>query len=515
MSHASFPSFADYQSALQHPERAFSHNFLRQSSVESDLWGFPRVRSGGFALTYKLSLNDKLWAARCFHRVVRDRFMRYTEICNSLDELRLPFFLTTRYLHRGIAVQGKYFPMTLVEWVEGDSLETYILHNLENPDKLLGLSDKFRDVCRQMELRNIAHGDLSHRNIIVKSDEIFLIDYDGMYVPALSGKKSSELGNIHFQHPQRTNAIFNNRMDRFSSIVIYLALLGLAGESGLWRRFQSGGEGLLFQRSDFLNPHGSQLLMALERNPLTARFVPRFRQICRNSMEDTPSLEELIVAHTFEVTTDQAGNQLWNLLEKKKSEVPILYARDTAAINRLQGELATVVGKITEVFHGQTLEDEEHIFINFGDWQQDCFTGVLWGPVLEDMKGMDFSFDSWVGEWMSIRGLISVRNKRPQIQVDAVTDCVLLGSEEKAGRLLNREKPSQRRPVMIDSSLNIHLSVSHSSQNSGSVNGSSKNDAKILRLTDLFDRQKDPSVEFKINELYSKKQFKKRRKRSS
>ncbi len=194
------------------------------------------------------------WAARCFHRVVRDRSIRYTQICQAIEKHNLPFFVPTRYLYRGIVVQGKHFPISVLQWIEGESLEAFVLHHLENPDQILALSERFRIMCRQLEEFDMAHGDLSHRNIIIKSDEIFLIDYDGMFVPALSSRKSSELGNIHFQHPLRTNAFFNSHLDRFASIVIYLALLGLASDPSLWARFQSGGEGLIFQKADFLNP---------------------------------------------------------------------------------------------------------------------------------------------------------------------------------------------------------------------------------------------------------------------
>lgn len=205
----SYPSFADYQSALQHPEMAFAANFLRNGSVESDLWGFPRVRSGGFALTYKIDMKEKTWAARCFHRTVRDRSIRYSQICQVLENNTLPYFVKTRYMHRGISVNGKHFPISILEWVEGESLENYILHQLETSDKLLSLSEKFRVMCMRLEEANMAHGDLSHRNILVKSDDLYLIDYDGMFVPGLTGRKSSELGNIHFQHPSRSVLFFN------------------------------------------------------------------------------------------------------------------------------------------------------------------------------------------------------------------------------------------------------------------------------------------------------------------
>jgi hypothetical protein len=489
-----FPSFADYQSALQHPEMAFATNFLRQGLVESDLWGFPRVRSGGFALTYKVELKDITWAARCFHRVVRDRSIRYTQICQVLENSHLPFFVPTRYMHRGILVQGKHFPISILEWIEGESLENYVLHHLDDPDQLLSLGESFRKMCQLLEANNMAHGDLSHRNIIIKSDKIFLIDYDGMFVPSLSGRKSSELGNIHFQHPQRKSTLFSPYMDRFSSMVIYLALLGLSADPSLWKRFQSGGEGLIFQRTDFLNPHNSQLLRILEKLPLTGRFIPRFRQICLSPVEDIPSLDELI-AHHPSVSTQNL--KLWDHIEKRRIDIPVLPATEIKAIAAKLGEITTIVGKISEVFHGKGANKEEHVFINFGDWQNNCFTGVLWGSVLEDIQKMDLSIDSWVGEWMSISGLVSIRNGRPQIQVEAVTDWILLESEEKARSLLGKKLES----AATKGATQFKLDPSHYT-------------SKVIQLSDVFQNQSNTSTETVINQLYSTNRFKPRRKKS-
>ncbi len=503
-----FPSFADYQSALQHPEMAFSTNFLRKGSVESDLWGFPRVRSGGFALTYKVSMQEVTWAARCFHRAVRDRSTRYTRISEAIEERNLPFFVPTRYLHRGIVVQGKHFPISVLEWVEGESLEAYILHNLRNKDELLHLSEKFRAVCHQLEANDMAHGDLSHRNILVRSDDLYLIDYDGMYVPALTGRKSSELGNIHFQHPGRTNTFFNSRLDRFSSIVIYLALLGLAADPALWDRFQSGGEGLIFQKADFLDPRKSQLLFVLERNSLTSRFIPRFRQICQSPVDDVPSLEELISKYRPVVP---ANLQLWDMVDKRKHEAKFVPADQSQKIREMTGEITTVIGKVTEVFHGCTPEGEDHIFINFGDWKESCFTCVLWGSVLEDFHKLDSPMDNWVGQWMRIHGLVSVRNNRPQIQVDMVTDCTLLESAEMAKKLLQSNRVIGNKSNTMISETKEPV-VTNKQRITANNTGTEKKHNQI-HLSDIFKASADPGTEDVLNQLYSNNKFKTRKRR--
>jgi hypothetical protein len=502
MNPQSFPSFADYQSALQHPEMAFSSNFLRLGLVESDLWGFPRVRSGGFALTYKVELKDNTWATRCFHRAVRDRAIRYAQICRMLEEHQLPFFVPTRFIQHGISIHGKQYPISILKWIDGESLESFALHHLEEPEELLALSGKFREVCRQLELNSLAHGDLSHRNILVKTGEIYLIDYDGMYVPALSGRKSSELGNIHFQHPLRTNTLFDAHLDRFSSIVIFLALIALAADNSLWQRFQSGGEGLLFQRSDFLDPQKSRLFRTLEKIPETSRFIPEFRRICLSPIETVPSLEEFITGKAANPFTVAA------LLEINQRKLPEIRAIDSQAlpdILRSVGEIATIVGCVKEVFHGHAASGEVHTFINFGNWQEDCFTTVLWGPVLEDIQRLDISLDSWEGQWISVTGLVSVRNKRPQIQVEAVTDLFLYRSEDEARKLLEQkvkkeiEKKPRKSPLIALSAKKL---VTPSTEIIISPQA-------VFSLTDMFESNGNPVIETVLNQLYSPDRFKK------
>ena len=336
-----------------------------------------------------------------------------------MEEIQLPFFVQTRYFHYGITVNGKTYPISVLKWIDGESLENYILHHLEEPLVLDSLAENFRKICIHLELAGIAHGDLSHRNILVKSDEIFLIDYDGMFVPSLAGRKSSELGNIHFQHPLRTNSFFNNQLDRFSSLTIYMAIKALAREPSLWQEYQSGGEGLLFQQSDFVNPEQSRLLRRLEKSAITARLINQFRQVCLSSLDAIPTLEEFIKGNgqKSELHADVFRNR-----KIKPSNFPVFDAWSLEHIRNSAGQMATIIGRITEVFHGISVEGENHIFVNFGDWRNKCFTAVLWGQVLDDLNRYDIQIDSWNGQWMSVSGLISVINGRPQIQMESITD---------------------------------------------------------------------------------------------
>ena len=59
-----------------------------------------------------------------------------------------------------------------------------------------------------------AHGDLKPDNILVRDDgSLVLVDYDGMYVPAMQGQKALlDMMTIHWQlHNCDVNRAGNNR----------------------------------------------------------------------------------------------------------------------------------------------------------------------------------------------------------------------------------------------------------------------------------------------------------------
>ena len=228
MAKNNFPSFNEYQAVLQSPAHCFNTPELKFSAVETDLWGLPRVRSGGFALTYKLTNRAQQLAVRCFHRFVPDRAQRYSAISTFLTSNPSDIFIPVRFLMNGVLVRGNWYPITYMRWVEGDTLEAYLVKNVKDRTLMQNLASELLRVVAELERLGVSHGDLSHRNILVHNGKIMLVDYDGMFVPVLQGRKSCEIGNVHFQLPGRSEAHFNANLDRFSAIVIYLALRALS-----------------------------------------------------------------------------------------------------------------------------------------------------------------------------------------------------------------------------------------------------------------------------------------------
>jgi hypothetical protein len=276
-----WPTPQDYREAVQNPRFAFRDPDLQAARPEEDSLGLPRPITGGFASVYKLSAaHGRTWAVRCFLREFGDQERRYEAIGRELARLNLPYTVGFEYLPAGIRVRGRWFPVLKMEWVRGESLTRYVASHLGQP-ALAVLGGKIVELARRLAAAGIAHGDLQHGNILVVGGEPRLIDYDGMFVPALAGWGSHEVGHPNYQHPRRAESDFGPGADNFSVWVLYLSLLALGTDAGLWSRHRGGDECLLFRRADFERPETSSLFRELDRSsdPLVAALASTFRSV--------------------------------------------------------------------------------------------------------------------------------------------------------------------------------------------------------------------------------------------
>jgi hypothetical protein len=142
-----------------------------------------------------------------------------------------------------------------------------------------------------LKAAQIAHGDLQHGNILVTSTGLRLIDYDGMYVPALAGLASHEEGHRNYQHPNRTGNDFGSYLDNFSAWVVFCSITAVALDSRLWQMLDGGDECLLLRREDFQHPDRSRAFQVLQRSrPEVRALADQFRSLLRLSIKNIPAL---------------------------------------------------------------------------------------------------------------------------------------------------------------------------------------------------------------------------------
>ncbi|MDQ3997353.1 MAG: hypothetical protein M3303_10090 [Gemmatimonadota bacterium] len=265
-----WPDLTEYHEAVQHPQKAFADPGLKAVSLALDGFGMPKPATGGNAVVYKahepggfLSFK-KTWAIRCFLRPISDHAERYEAISKHLGKVRLPYDVNFQFLKQGIQIRSNWFPIVKMQWAKGDLLHSYIEKHLGYPALLAALREKWVTLVRHLEAAQVAHGDLQHGNILVRGGSLQLVDYDGMWVPALKGRHATETGHRAYQHPERSGEDYGQEIDHFSALVIYLSLAALERDATLWERFHTG-DNLIFVREDFQQAGRSAIWEQLRR----------------------------------------------------------------------------------------------------------------------------------------------------------------------------------------------------------------------------------------------------------
>jgi hypothetical protein len=291
-----WPDAALFAQAIQNPRSAFAEQSLQDLTPVLNRLGFPLVYCGNFASVFKLQRPDgRPLAIRCFLREVGDRQRRYSAIDAHLDGATAKSITQFDYDEGGILVNGKALPLVVMEWLEGFTLDQYILSNAATAEALRSLAVRWTELVTDLETAQIAHGDLQHGNILVSQGDLKLVDYDGMFVPALAGLRASERGHPGYQHPLRDEAFFNDRIDRFSELVIYGTLIALAERPTLKQRCT--GDHLLFTAADFRSPKSSETFALLDGGgPEVRRIGQAIREACFCAPGMTPRLLDLVSA---------------------------------------------------------------------------------------------------------------------------------------------------------------------------------------------------------------------------
>lgn len=290
-----WPSARHFTEAIQCPSVCFSHPWLKSTLPAVDRLGMPLVTSGQFAYVYKLkSMNGGSdFAVRCFRGYLGDRDQRYRAIQEHLFASPVSYLSEFSYAPEGILVSGNRYPILFMKWIDGPTLDLYIGEMIHRRDVLLHLSEEWLRLLLALKTSGMAHGDLQHGNIIVEHGQLRLVDHDGIFVPKMAGWSASEVGHQHYQHPQREAHNFDEKLDHFSSLVIYLSLLSLAEQPRLWDEYHD--ENLLFTKADFADPESSTLFRKVrEIGPEHERLADALAAAAVGPPAEVPSLLDLV-----------------------------------------------------------------------------------------------------------------------------------------------------------------------------------------------------------------------------
>ncbi|WP_407524317.1 hypothetical protein PDL71_01185 [Lacibacter sp. MH-610] len=294
-----FPTIAEYNQTIQakggNAFKTLSNlTFIPSRTVPVRIYSYG---SGSYAVVFKAKEQYKEFAIRCFISAEKENIDRYRSIDSYLKNISASWITKTQLLEDEINIGYQHYPVIKMDWVEGQLLNNFITQVIDNNFALTELQNEVVSVSKSLEFLKVGHGDIQCGNIIVAKNVdgrniIKLIDYDGMYIPSFSNKVNLERGRTEFQHPNRSQIQYNEKIDRFSFWVILCAIEALKFDKTLWFEVMKGGfntlDNLLFIGDDFKYFNNSKLvnrLYALNQPSLTF-YLNKLNKFC-NSLPDS------------------------------------------------------------------------------------------------------------------------------------------------------------------------------------------------------------------------------------
>ena len=263
-----YPLISEYVKAIQ--DAGDNLEELAHLTPVLDDHGEPYRSSGAFAVVFKMQdkSTGKYYALKCFTEEQEGRADAYRQIADELDMVDSPYITSVKYMEKELFVDSQCeedeFPVLLMDWVEGETMEAYIAANYHNQSVMSMLSYRFGKMAAWLRTQSFSHGDIKPDNIIIRPDgSLTLVDYDGMFVPSMKGSQSPTIGTRDFCHPLRTVDDFDETIDDFSLASIALSLKAISMKSTLLDIY-GASDRLLFSENDYRNPSNSKVISALQ-----------------------------------------------------------------------------------------------------------------------------------------------------------------------------------------------------------------------------------------------------------
>lgn len=320
-----YPLISEYVRAIQDASNNLDE--LAHLVPVLDDHGEPYRSSGAFAVVFKMKDEQigKCYALKCFTEEQEGRAEAYRQIADELEFVDSSYITSVKYLDKEIFVDSSCeedeFSVLLMDWIDGETMETYIAENYQDNYAMAMLCYRFCKMAAWLRSQPFAHGDIKPDNIMVRPDgSLTLVDYDGMFVPAMKGQKSPTIGTKDFSHPLRTVDDFDETIDDFALASIALSLKAISLNPSLLDEY-GAADRLLFSAEDYRDLSKSKVLAALQElmndeevNMLLSSFLQakskiknmeiKKLQTCLRLAENRQNYDNLLISCVKEPTKD-------------------------------------------------------------------------------------------------------------------------------------------------------------------------------------------------------------------
>ena len=344
-----YPLISEYVRAIQ--DASSNLDKLAHLVPVLDDHGEPYRSSGAFAVVFKMKdeQTGKCYALKCFTEEQEGRAEAYRQIADELEFVDSSYVTSVKYLNKEIFVDSNCeedeFPVLLMDWIDGETMENYIAENYQDNYAMAMLCYRFCKMAEWLRSQPFAHGDIKPDNIMVRPDgNLSLVDYDGMFVPAMKGQKSPTIGTKDFSHPLRTVDDFDETIDDFALASIALSLKAISMNSKLLDTY-GASDRLLFLENDYHNPSNSKAISALQDLMCDKNFCTLYSLFmlalarkelsacsCRLFIGEKPIPSQTIEDLSTEITEDE-------LIEAFIDERGVKYSKDGRKLLKVPQEL--------------------------------------------------------------------------------------------------------------------------------------------------------------------------------
>ena len=345
-----YPLISEYVRAIQDASNNLDE--LAHLVPVQDDHGEPYRSSGAFAVVFKMKdeQTGKCYALKCFTEEQEGRAEAYRQIADELEFVDSSYITSVKYLDKEIFVDSSCeedeFPVLLMDWIDGETMENYIAENYQDNYTMAMLCYRFCKMAAWLRSQPFAHGDIKPDNIMVRPDgTLTLVDYDGMFVPAMKGQKSPTIGTKDFSHPLRTIDDFDETIDDFALASIALSLKAISLKPSLFDDY-GAADRLLFSAEDYRDLSKSKVLAALQElvndeevNTLLSLFL--LAKTKKNLVMCSLRLLEVskpIISQEYNIMLQEA-DKLFNFSTGDKEKAVEIYKKFAA-----QGNMYAIAG---------------------------------------------------------------------------------------------------------------------------------------------------------------------------